>query len=133
MSLAFGSRSQIHRRVLGWLHLFLAVVSGLVYISSLRLDRLQYWRPSSGIVLVIVASGVMSPFLISGLYANKVVGDRSIPVIFYSLILLFVAAGMVGLNVGWIDVTLKSGDLVYLVLLQGICYVVAAEFILHSD
>lgn len=126
----------IHDRVrfctlfLRWMHLALAVVSGLAFLSSANLGHFQFWRQGSDIALVIIASGPMLPFLVSAIFCNSKACASPWSAAGFTTVLIAGALVMCGIYLGLLQGPEGAGDLAYLIVLQAIVYMVAAEFIL---
>ena len=78
----------VHRTVLLWLHLVLALLVCILYLSTLDLSHFKWWRRAAGVIVLTRTSGVMLPYLVGALISRRFATGRWLGVWAYAAIVL---------------------------------------------
>jgi hypothetical protein len=66
-------RLVFNRAVLFWAHLLLGAAVCLVYLSTLDMRHLAYWRTGAGAAAILRAAGPIFPYCVSAILSRSVV------------------------------------------------------------
>jgi hypothetical protein len=125
-------RLVIHRKLLAWIHVVLAFIVALVYLTQLDLSHFAYWRLGFGMGIILMLVPPLFPYLLSAIHSRRVVTVDRIRLAWFILVLLL---GSVLMGLLLLGVFGSVGKVTLLVLFgcQTFIYMWAAEGLLHVE
>ena len=124
-------RLLFNRKLLTFAHVMVGFLSALWYLTQNDLGHYPYWQSRAGLGILLMASPAVVPYVVSGVYAWRVVTHRRLGVLVF-LVLLVAGAVLVGLlSSGALGIKFSAVDWLATAMGQAFAYVWAAELLLH--
>lgn len=126
-------RLTANRRLLLGVYAGLGIVSALVYLSQVNVSLVAISGSRSGVGAVLIALPAILPYVLSGVYAWRLVSERRLG------LYLFLATMVIGTVVanlvitGTFDIPMTTATVFWYALVQTAVYGLAAEFLLGIE
>ena len=130
---AVNDRLTANRRLLLGVYAGLGIVSALVYLSQVNVSLVAISGSRSGVGAVLIALPAILPYVLSGVYAWRLVSERRLG------LYLFLATMVIGTVVanlvitGTFDIPMTTATVFWYALVQTAVYGLAAEFLLGIE
>jgi|SRR5580658_7415139 hypothetical protein len=126
-------RLVFQRLLLVWVHIALAIVAGLLYLSAANLQHFAYWRPRASMAAVAMASIPMLPYLLSGIHSRDLVSGQRLGFWIFVLVLV-IGTGVVGYwYVSGVNAAHDAKSTVGVISVQSLAYLWSAWWCLDRD
>jgi hypothetical protein len=130
---AVNDRLIANRRLLLGIYAGLGFVSALVYLGQVNVSLVAISGSRSGVGAVLIALPAILPYVLSGVYAWRLVSERRLG------LYLFLATTVIGTVVanlvitGTFDIPMTTATVFWYALVQTAVYGLAAEFLLGIE
>jgi len=130
---AVNDRLTANRRLLLGIYAGLGFVSALVYLGQVNVSLVAISGSRSGVGAVLIALPAILPYVLSGVYAWRLVSERRLG------LYLFLATTVIGTVVanlvitGTFDIPMTTATVFWYALVQTAVYGLAAEFLLGIE
>ncbi|HZR04019.1 MAG TPA: hypothetical protein VFA81_12710 [Burkholderiales bacterium] len=124
-------RLVFNRKLVVFVHVMVGFLSALWYLSQIDLGHFAYWQSRAGMSVVLIGAPAIVPYVVSGVYAFRVVTHRRLRLLLFLLLLVAGAVVMGLLFSGGFGIKLSGFDVLTTAATQAGAYVWAAELLLH--
>jgi hypothetical protein len=125
-------RWMFNRALLLWVHIALATIAGLLYLSSTDLTRFAYWRRSASAGSVMIAAIALMPYLLSAVHSRRLVSHLRVRLWIFVAVL---AAGTIGIGYWYVGGPREANEsipTIYAIAAQGTFYLWSARWCLEA-
>jgi len=124
-------RRLFNQKLLIFAHVMVGFLSAFWYLTQIDFGHYPYWQSRAGLGVLLIASPAVVPYIVSGVYAWRVVTHRRLGVMVF-LVVLVAGAVLTGLlSSGALGIKYNAVEWLATATGQTFAYVWAAELLLH--
>ena len=126
-------RRQFNRKLVLLFHAMAAVLTVFMYLSTLNLQHIAYWRRGSGTAILLITAPALLPYVISAVHSWRLATYDRLRVALFLLVFILGAGGADCAMLGAFGLSMDTSSLLRVFVVQAAVYFFSAEFLFDVD